>query len=516
MKAQITSGGHWSVTLILTRGKWVNVSTIIAITLWFSAAKTASHEPEDPVFLGSLVGHWTGAIEARVPVALSLDFTFVNEKLRVSADVPIWGNRLWPLVVSTVRPTLVFRFVSKDPDSGEFQCELKNDEIRGRYRYHAELLPIVLRRGMGSPSNGVRHWQVPTPSDAYDERGISVKSGRIDLTGILDLPRDRRSSPAIVIVGGSEPREVDIGVPGNIHVDNDSFFYWVLADSLARHGITVLRVDSRGSGRSGGVFLEATLDDLAQDVSACVRFLGDSPGVDRNRIGALGLSQGGIVSSLSASRDRSISFLVLLASPGMRGDQLYVAQNARLMRLFYQQEERLSQNRTHSNPLETKKIFEADEEELREYDRTLVRLIESGIDSKAVVNEMIRLGKIPNDQKVVDGLTRKARKLATPLGRSWLGYDPIPAFEKLRNIRILALQGDADCRIDINEDLPRIETALGAPRNPFVTIKRFHGLGHTFVRLDPQDPFGLRDYATTIDPAVLDAIFDWLPKRGEN
>ena len=64
------------------------------------------------------------------------------------------------------------------------------------------------------------------------------------------------------------------------------------AEVLAWHGFGVLAFDARGHGRSEGRAMDfGWYGD--EDVGAAVAFVRGRPGVDANRIGAVGLSMGG-------------------------------------------------------------------------------------------------------------------------------------------------------------------------------------------------------------------------------
>ncbi|HVT92849.1 MAG TPA: alpha/beta hydrolase [Bryobacteraceae bacterium] len=81
------------------------------------------------------------------------------------------------------------------------------------------------------------------------------------------------------------------------------------AEFLHRHGYNVLTYDMRDRGGSGGNAV--TLGALEpMDLISAVDYVASRPGVDRNRIGALGLSLGGAVSILSAARDSRIRAVV--------------------------------------------------------------------------------------------------------------------------------------------------------------------------------------------------------------
>jgi fermentation-respiration switch protein FrsA (DUF1100 family) len=77
---------------------------------------------------------------------------------------------------------------------------------------------------------------------------------------------------------------------------------------LAGHGYGVLMVDPRGQGRSGGRAMDAGWYGN-RDISAAVRFLRHQPGVNRSRIGVLGLSMGG-EEAIGAAADPAIRAVI--------------------------------------------------------------------------------------------------------------------------------------------------------------------------------------------------------------
>lgn len=74
----------------------------------------------------------------------------------------------------------------------------------------------------------------------------------------------------------------------------ESYLRW-FADTFARAGFVTLIYDKRGTGDSEGERwpqTSGTFVDLADDAAAGVRVLRGQAGVDANRIGLWGLSQG--------------------------------------------------------------------------------------------------------------------------------------------------------------------------------------------------------------------------------
>ena len=125
--------------------------------------------------------------------------------------------------------------------------------------------------------------------------------------------------PAVVLVGGSGPTDRD-GLVFGIPVLGQ------IADGLADAGFVVLRYDKRGVGQSGGRAESAGLTDYAEDVRAAVKMLADRKDVDPKRIAVIGHSEGGAVALIAASKDKRIAAVALLASNGVPGTDLILAQ----------------------------------------------------------------------------------------------------------------------------------------------------------------------------------------------
>jgi hypothetical protein len=138
--------------------------------------------------------------------------------------------------------------------------------------------------------------------DARSEE-VRFAGGGATLAGTLMVPPGAGRWPAIVLLHGSGPQNRNGTLP--------------FARFLVRHGFAILAYDKRGVGGSGGDWREASFDVLADDALAAVAFLRARGDIDPKRIGLLGVSQGGWIGPLAASRSRSVAFLVSVSGPGV-------------------------------------------------------------------------------------------------------------------------------------------------------------------------------------------------------
>ena len=157
------------------------------------------------------------------------------------------------------------------------------------------------------------------PADApYTAEEVVVKTpAGHTLAGTLTLPKSAsRTKPvsAIVTVTGSGPQDRDenIGLPGFRP-------FRQIADSLARRGIAVLRMDDRGTGASGGTFKGSTSADFAEDVRAGLAYLRTRPEIRADRLGVLGHSEGAIIAPMVAEKEPTLRAIVLLAGIAQPG-----------------------------------------------------------------------------------------------------------------------------------------------------------------------------------------------------
>jgi len=132
------------------------------------------------------------------------------------------------------------------------------------------------------------------------------KNQNQELVGILHIPEGLKmgeKTPGIVMFHG---------FTGN-KTEAHRLFVQV-ARSLCKSGFTVLRFDFRGSGDSDGEFEDTTLPGEVSDAEAALTFLMRQRSVDRERVGVIGLSMGGRVATILASKDERVKFAILYSA----------------------------------------------------------------------------------------------------------------------------------------------------------------------------------------------------------
>jgi len=150
-------------------------------------------------------------------------------------------------------------------------------------------------------------WSAPATVEVVTE-ARRFTSGDVELGGTLYLPRGRKPVAAVVVThSASSPL-------------GDASLYEHLKVMLPALGIAVFTYDRRGSGRSGTKTAGGDYTVLADDAIAAVRSLKGDPRIDPRRIGTWGLSQGGWISPLAASRSPDIAFVIAVSAPVVTAD----------------------------------------------------------------------------------------------------------------------------------------------------------------------------------------------------
>ena len=140
----------------------------------------------------------------------------------------------------------------------------------------------------------------PASADSLTNSDVTFQNGGVTLHGTVVAPPGGSKLPGLVMIHGSgEHRRDD---------------YRFEAEAFARQGIATLIYDKRTDGYSQ---FERSYSTLADDALAAVEALRKRPEVDPARVGVWGLSEGGWVAPLAASRSSDVAFVVTLGANGV-------------------------------------------------------------------------------------------------------------------------------------------------------------------------------------------------------
>jgi uncharacterized protein len=367
----------------------------------------------------------------------------------------------------------------------------------GTLKQHGGTMQVSMRRlEEGEALRDDSHPQTPLPPFPYEEREASFTSkDGTKLAGTLTVPKTPGKHPAILLITGTGEQDRDETLSGHKP-------FLVIADHLTRAGIAVLRVDDRGVGGSGGNTGNTGFDGKVEDVLAGMSWLASQTSIDAERVGLLGHSEGALIGPIAALKASSpkVSFLVMLAGPGVKGTVLLTKQMDATLKAQNVSAERLSLGNAGQKKVLDAVVAGAKDDALRKI------LTEH-------VTAISKLGGAPPSDSVLKAqIDGGMLQVATPAMRDFIKSNPAPTLERVR-CPVLALGGALDLQVPGEENVAAIRAALEKGKNPDIETHVFPGLNHLF---QPAKIGTIEEWSTskiTIDTAVLEKMTVWLTKR---
>jgi dipeptidyl aminopeptidase/acylaminoacyl peptidase len=369
------------------------------------------------------------------------------------------------------------------------------DEISGTFKQATNAAPLVFKRIAEVPK--FNRPQDPKKPYPYDEEEVSYRNEKdnIKISGTLTVPRGGGRYPAALLITGSGSQDRNETIAGHRP-------FLVLADHLTRNGIAVLRVDDRGIGGTDIGSLSATSENYAEDVLAGVGFLKQRKEIDPKMIGLIGHSEGGMIAPMAAARSNDVSFIVLLAGPGQRGEDIiytqieliHKAQGTHIDTIRHTVALSKKINSIVKTETDAKRVEQRINEEIAAYDRTLgdlqKKLFEPAVGAVKAFMPMYK----------------------TPWYRYFITFDPLPVLKNVR-VPVLALNGELDLQVAAKENLDLIGAGLKAGGNEDVTVRAFPKLNHLFQTSQTGSLAEYGQIEETISPDVLKTVSDWILRR---
>jgi pimeloyl-ACP methyl ester carboxylesterase len=432
--------------------------------------------PTSPV-----AGAWEGALDAgalrlRIGVVVTVQPDGTLTATMDSPDQGAYGLALSDVVFADG----VLKFALRRAN-GTFEGRVNSagTEIAGTWT-QGMAMPLVLKK-TDKITRPIRP-QEPKPPFPYVSEDVSIVNtpGKAVLAGTLTQPQGPGPFPAVVLISGSGPQNRDEEIFGHKP-------FLVLADHLTRRGIAVLRYDDRGVGKSTGTFASATSEDLAGDAWAAWQALAARPGIDPTRIGLLGHSEGGLIAPMLAAAHPEIAFVVMVAGPGVIGEQILLAQAAAIMKASGATDAAVAAN--------------------ADLQRQVFAVLKAETSMERIAE---RIGAIPASSK--EASAALVKQTASPWMRFFVLYDPAPALTKVR-CPVLAIAGELDLQVLPKQNLPAIGAALLRGGNQNHTVLELPGLNHLLQPAKTGSPAEYAQIEVTIAPAALDLMTTWIQKR---
>ncbi len=439
----------------------------------------------------SIEGGWEGTLDfggAKLRLVLKVSKA-ADGSLTAKADSPDQGATDLPVDTISLKDGAVRFEMKRLLASFEGTLNKEASEIAGEFNQGGMSVPLTLKRT--AKPTAVNRPQEPKKPYPYDEEEVGYENKRdgVKLAGTLTLPRGKSPFPAVLLITGSGPQDRNESLLGHKP-------FLVLSDYLTRQGIAVLRVDDRGVGGSTGSVQNSTTENFAADVMAGIEFLKTRKEINPKQIGLIGHSEGGLVAPMVAAQNGGVAFIVLMAGTGLTGEEILYLQGALILKANGASTDQLAKQRSAQES--TFKILKEEKDPAAAEKRLREELLKSLTEEERKKSEQT--------------ITVQIKQVNSPWFRYFLTLDPRPALQKVK-CPVLALNGENDLQVPVNENLREIEAALKTGGNKDVTIARLPKLNHLFQTSETGSPNEYIKIEETIAPVALKTIGDWILKQ---
>ncbi|HZJ74937.1 MAG TPA: alpha/beta fold hydrolase [Perlabentimonas sp.] len=449
------------------------------------------------LFGQDITGQWNGALKVQgMQLRLVLHVTQTDDGYTATLDSPDQGATGIPVTgITFENPNIKFTVTNIGV---EYNGELQGDEIAGVFNQFGQEFPLNLSR-QAIEKEVLKRPQEPTKPYPYYTEDVTFQNAEasISLSATLTLPKTEGKYPVVILISGSGPQDRDEEIVGHKP-------FLVIADYLTRNGIGVLRYDDRGFGQSTGDFSTATSADFATDVESAIAYLKTRREVDKKKIGLVGHSEGGIIAPMVAAKSDDVSFIVLLAGTGIRGDKLLLLQQELIARASHVPEFEILKAKLMNTKLYEMVIECNDTSKLR---ADLISQMGEMLDNTA-------RGMIPNGITKEDYISLQVKQIVSPWMLYFMKYDPAPTLEKVK-CPVLAVNGEKDLQVPPKENLTAIKNALTKGGNMNVTAIEFPNLNHLFQECETGSPVEYSIIEQTFSPVALSEITKWIKTQTE-
>lgn len=266
---------------------------------------------------------------------------------------------------------------------------------------------------------------------SISESELVLKTSTGDISGTLTVPKNTINSPLVLIIAGSGPTDRDCNSPNGLQTNA----YKMLAAGFAENGISSLRFDKRGNGKSKSALNkenEMRFEYYINDVIYWVSLLKADKRF--SRIILLGHSEGSLVGMIAAQKAK-VSGFISIAGHAKPADKIL--------------REQFKGKLTPQLIIETNNILDS-----------------------------LKAGKFVLD--VHPNLLSIFRLSVQPYMMSWIKYDPAKEIGKLK-IPVLIIQGTTDLQVTTDN------AKLLQASNPGARLKIIDNMNHILKESD-SDP----------------------------
>lgn len=440
-----------------------------------------------------ITGQWNGALKVQgTQLRLVFNVTKTDNGISSTMDSPDQGAKGIPTTTTSFENSILKITITSAKI--KYEGTLGQDNvIVGTFNQGGQSFPMNLSKVKIEKEKLLRPQEPIKPYPYYSEDiTFENKKDGINLSGTLTLPTKEGVFPVVILISGSGPQNRDEELLGHKP-------FLVLSDFLTKNGIAVLRYDDRGTALSKGDFKTSTSADFATDVESAILYLKTRKEINKNKIGLVGHSEGGLIAPMVASKSNDVSFIVMLAGPGIQGDQILLLQQKLIGKVSGVSDEDLKKNE-----LTNKKAFE------------IVNKSTSIEQLKTDLTTFIKqeLKDNPSDKKPQgmtddDFVIMQLKQIATPWMQYFIKYNPTLALEKVK-CPVLSINGEKDLQVPPKENLESIKKSLTKGGNKKITTIEFPNLNHLFQECKTGSPEEYSKIEQTFSPTAMSEILKWI------
>jgi pimeloyl-ACP methyl ester carboxylesterase len=362
--------------------------------------------------------------------------------------------------------------------------------------------PVTITRLADGEHVGPNRPQTPKPPFPYATREVSYDNP-IDgakFSATLTIPEAAKFGqgpfPAVLLITGSGGQDRDETLFGHKP-------FAVIADTLTRAGIAVLRADDRGVGGSTSPKLgQETTEDFVGDALAGLAELRRHPEIDPARLGFVGHSEGGVIAPMAAARaPKEVAFMVLLAGTAVEGREILRTQLRAMAKAVGAPDAMLAAQEAAQLKAIDAITSNAPPEAVTHAVDALARA-QLGLPPEGDVPAESR-GTL--DAAVAQGV----KQLTNPWMRTFIKLDPRVALRQVK-VPVLALFGDKDTQVLADLNAQPMRDALNDAGNTRATIETLPSLNHLFQTCATGAFAEYNQIEETIAPIALERMTKWL------
>ena len=344
---------------------------------------------------------------------------------------------------------------------------------------------------------------VASVSNSPDERLYTVvedtsvvftSCDSIRICGTLTTPKKCKNTPAVILISGSGKQNRDGDMAGHS-------MFRDIAHHLSARGIAVLRMDDRGTGQSTGHYEYATTADFAADALAAFEYLKNKKGINKERIGLLGHSEGAAAACIVAAQNKEVAFVISLAGLLSDGLSSVISQNYDLV--------------------EASSMKERDKQRYHQIMALMARTAYDYADSDSLQTKIYerhdiwksadtsRFKALWGDEQ--DTFRFPVWFYANDASRKWyrffIRYNPADYMKHI-SVPFFAINGDKDVMVNAELNLGTAKQLMA--HNKYFKSQVFSGLNHLLLPCEKGTPEEYPSITVPISVDVLKAMNDFI------